>query len=58
MRVARKGFKRVEPHYECDPPPEQFALGFALGYEQALRADPETMLSWDIETPCKIRANR
>lgn len=47
-------FGRLRTTYLKDPSPESFAL-FAEEYESALATDSETRLSWDIETPYKLK---
>lgn len=47
-------WKRMPVHYLKDPSVEEFSA-FALEYEQALAKDSETRLSWDIETPYKMK---
>jgi hypothetical protein len=53
LDVARNGFTRQEPRYLCDPSPEQFAL-WVIEFENALEREG-VMLSWDIETPYKLK---
>lgn len=52
LQVVKQGYKRVQPSYLCDPSPENFAK-WAAYYEATLAGDPDTHLSWDIETPYK-----
>jgi hypothetical protein len=52
--IGKEGFNRLEPIYQCDPSPDAFAM-FVLEYENALSRDPTIMLSWDIETPYKLK---
>lgn len=54
LAVAQGGFSRKGVNYLEDPPAERFAQ-FADEYFAALLADPETMLSTDIETPFKLK---
>lgn len=54
LQVAEHGFERMPVHYVLDPPPLRLQQ-FADEYEAALRDDPDTMLSWDIETPYKAK---
>jgi hypothetical protein len=54
LEIASLGFERVEPFYLCDPSPEAFAE-WANTYFDQLANDPDLMLSWDIETPYKLK---
>lgn len=54
LEVATLGFERDEPFYSCDPTPEEFAA-WANGFFATLDREPDTMLSWDIETPYKLK---
>jgi hypothetical protein len=54
LRVAKDGFERMPVRYLEDPDQKTFSA-FADEYFAALAADPETMLSWDIETPYKAK---
>ena len=53
--IATHGFTRPEPAYTMDPSPEE-AFMWATAFENAcLRGDVQ-YLSWDIETPGKLKA--
>jgi hypothetical protein len=54
LHVAKHGFERTAVRYLLDPEPA-LAHAFADEYEAALAADPQTYLSWDIETPYKAK---
>lgn len=52
VHVAKEGFTRSEVKYLLDPGVLEFEQ-WAMGYLEAIQADPETLLSFDIETPYK-----
>jgi DNA polymerase I-like protein with 3'-5' exonuclease and polymerase domains len=54
--IRDRGWTRLPTRYVEDPSPSEFFL-FALAYEAALAERPlTTFLSWDIETPYKLKA--
>lgn len=53
VQVAKHGFTRAPVDYLCDPSVEAFDQ-WIEGYFRALAADPDTLLSFDIETPYKL----
>lgn len=54
VRLASEGFTRTTPYYLEDPTVEQF-WAWVNAFE-ALPRDPDRLLSWDIETPYKLKA--
>jgi uracil-DNA glycosylase family 4 len=56
VRLAKEGFERRDTYYLCDPDVTGF-WAWVNQFEEALVRDgPELMLSWDIETPYKLKA--
>lgn len=53
LEIAEKGLTLVSPEYLLDPRPETFA-SWVAAYRQHLALNPETVLSYDIETPYKV----
>jgi DNA polymerase I-like protein with 3'-5' exonuclease and polymerase domains len=54
VALTTTAFSRTPTRYLCDPSVEEFT-SFAQEYERALAQNAETRLSWDIETPYKLK---
>lgn len=54
VRIAKTGFKRTQAHYLEDPPVDEFAMWIAE-FDRAFRDNPFLFLSFDIETPFKLK---
>ncbi len=54
IEISDNGLLLEDGNYTLDPTPEGFKI-WAEGYEKSLETDPDNPLSYDIETPYKVK---